>query len=416
MTCSTGQMTLRRAEAVGVALSRLEHPYGAPAEARCQHSTHAGLLVKRVPGYQRWLLENTEWVPVTGDAAGKRFRRPSDAWVDIGQRDAWLALPRVRLPKEARGSFEFASAQRPRVDALERALDHLAETFDDPHKAPEDIRRTALWLQQRLDRALLRDGKSVEAPWLLCRTSEEWTWSTDPMILDIPGIDTLDGLEFLPAGSWRGLRAAYDLKRASEAVKVEVRPGRSVRGTGIFDLESRAQLLAVLLKHGLEPEHTARRLALVRALPVAELSVEFSLNGSGSHLRRPFHLEVVRTPRRITSARLYYIPADPINTATLGREIAALLEEPEVAHTVALVLRDAEEVLADEAVSQRELAEAKRLLETARRRARLPEVDESDGIPAPSPEPHDEEPIGASSTSYAATRANFDRWRHRVVG
>jgi hypothetical protein len=101
---------------------------------------------------------------------------------------------------------------------------------------------------------------------------------------------------------------------------------------------------------------------------------------------------VVRTARRIASARLYYIPADPINTATLGREIAALLEEPDIAHTAALVLRDADEVLADEAVSERELAEAKRLLETARRRARIPEDDESDGVPEPPPEPHDEEP------------------------
>jgi hypothetical protein len=201
------------------------------------------------------------------------------------------------------------------------------------------------------------------------------------LIADLPGVDTFNGVALLPPGTWRGLRSAYQLKRASEAVKVEVRPGKAVRGTGLLDLESRVQLLAILVKHGVEPEQAARRLALVQTLPVADLAIEFSLDGVSSALRPSFHLEVVRTPRRLMAARLYYVPAAPINTATLGREIAALLEEADIAHTAALALRDADEVLADEAVSESELAEARRLLYSARRRARLPEDDEDEPPP-----------------------------------
>src|SRR5207249_11272652 len=46
-------LTLRRAQALAVALSRHDQPYGRQAEIHCLHSAHFGRLVKRVPGYQR---------------------------------------------------------------------------------------------------------------------------------------------------------------------------------------------------------------------------------------------------------------------------------------------------------------------------------------------------------------------------
>jgi hypothetical protein len=393
-----GDLTLRLAESVAVALSRGGHPYGSQAEIRCGHSAHPGRLVKRVPGYQRWLLENTEWVPVAGDPAGARYRCPGDAWVGIKPGDAWLALPRVRLPKEVRGRFEFASTSKPRAGAFERALDYLAEEFDEPDRAPEEIRKTARWLLERLDRALLRGSKSVERPSFLCRSGGTWGWHTEPLVADLPGLEAFDGLPLLPPGGWRGLRAAYGLKRASEAVQIAVRPGKRVRGTGLLDTESRVPLLAALIRHGCDPDQAARRLAMIRTRPVAGLSIELSLDGARSRVERPFHLEVARSPRRVTAARLYYSPGETINLTTLGRDVAGLLEEPELAQLVALVLRDADEVLADEAIGEDELAEARRLLEAARRRAKIPEEDELDVF----------EPALAGESSEEATPADVE--------
>jgi hypothetical protein len=218
--------------------------------------------------------------------------------------------------------------------------------------------------------------RSLERPWLLCKNGGEWTWDNDPLIVDLPGVEAFDGIPLLPPGSWRGLRSGYALKRASEVVQIQVVTEKPVRSTGLLDIESRAQLLAVLIKRGADPEQTTRRLALIRPLPVARLTIAFSLNGARSEVQRSFYLDVARTPRRITSARLYYTPGEPINMTTLGREIGALLDEHDLASIIALVLREADEVLADEVVLEDELNEARRRLQTARRRARIPEDDD----------------------------------------
>ena len=391
-------LTVRRATALGVALARSPEPYGPDAVVRCNHGSHPGKLVRRIPGYQTWLLETREWVPVSRDPAGASLRAPAVAWVDIEARDSWLALPRVALATSVRPAFAFASARRPTVDSLEQSLNLLAETFDDPEHATEELRRTARWLQERLDRVLRRRVDAGEAPFFLCRMANEWTWDAKPLIADVPGLENLDGLTLLPAGDWRGLRDAYRLKRASDVVSLRVHPGKRVVGNGLLSNESRAQILALITKRGADVETATRRLALIRLLPVASLRVEVSLNGSRSSSSRAFHLEVLRAGRRISSARLYYVPSNPLSLAALGHELADYISEHSLGDAIALLLHDASDALSGEAVSSSEVADALRAIENARRRNRNADDEEEnpdsvvdDDADAPEVAGHDSE-------------------------
>jgi hypothetical protein len=406
-----GGLTTRRAQAVATALAAHPDPYGKPAHAYCMHSAHEGRIVKRLPGYQRWLLENTEWVPVSDDPAGQRLRRPAEAWVDIPARDSWLVLPRARLRKEVRSRFDLASAQRPRSESLARALDILADAHDADRPMADDRRRTALWLQERLDRALQRSARPIDTPWLLCRENRKWGWATDPLVADIPGLEGLDGLALLPPGEWRGLRAAFGLRRASDAVEIKLRTGKRVRSIGLLSPESRAQILALLLRHGVDAEQAARRLALIRTRPVTALILDLSLNGSSATFPRDFHLAVTRTrQRRLKAAELYYVPSQQLNMPSLGRELAALLEEEGLGSSIALVLLDAEQALADEGIREDDVIEAARLLGAARRRARIADEpeDEADDVAddaSEAPAPADED-IVSDASQPAATHAD----------
>src|SRR5207248_8401194 len=91
---------------------------------------------------------------------------------------------------------------------------------------------------------------------------------------------------------------------------------------------------------------------------------------------RTFHLEIKRAGRRISGAFLYYMPGSAVSLPALGREAAAFIEEPGLAHAIALVMHDAADALNNEAVSGADIEEARSALETARRRNKLEENDE----------------------------------------
>jgi hypothetical protein len=364
-------LSARRATALGAALARSTDPFGPSAIVRCRHGSHNGKVIERMPGYQDWLLEARAWVPVTGDPAQAALRTPATAWTELSSRDSWLTLPRATLPKSARQQLRLASPQRLSAVSLAETLDILAEAHNDPDNAPDDDRRTAQWLQERLDRFLQqRRTDAGDAPYFLCRTANKWTWATDPLIADVPGLEHLDGLRLLPAGEWRGLRTAYGLKRASDVVSIRVVAGKRVASIGLLNNECRAQILALISKQGADVERATRRLAQIRVAPVASLSLDVSLNGLNSVSSRNFHLEVLRTARRITGAHLFYVPGSTLSDAGLGREIATFLDEPRISHAIALVLRDPADALNDESVSLADVAEALRALENARKRGR----------------------------------------------
>lgn len=265
----------RRSRELGAALARhLSHaksPYGAETAVRCTNSGHRGrALSKPAPGYQRWRLTNTAWVPVHSDPRDAQFRPPSQAWTGPIRKD--LLVPRAALKAEDVQGLGLVQAERPGVRPVEYALAELSELFPDLEEAAGEVQATADWLLTRLDRASrAATGQGGGVPPLPAYVEGRLVWSCTPLIQDLTGLDAFD-LEVLREGTWQGLRRQYGLRRASELVQQDVSPGATIRAPRVLSRDAQARLAALLAAQGGDSERVATRLARLRETPVSRES------------------------------------------------------------------------------------------------------------------------------------------------
>jgi hypothetical protein len=131
---------------------------------------HGKRTSRKVKGYQRWRLETRDWVPVENDAMGRLLRPPGRVWMEPPKD---LLLPRAKLPKELRRGLGFVDPSKPGVEALENALNELADAYPVLTDAPSSVVPSAEWLQLKLEAILKRAERqaefSRETPFLLAQ-------------------------------------------------------------------------------------------------------------------------------------------------------------------------------------------------------------------------------------------------------
>ena len=269
------------AAALAHGLAALDEPFG-PREVhvRCQHGGHGGRAVpKPVMGYQRWRLETTPWVPVANDPTGAILQVPSRAWRGLPRRSPWLMIARARLRDVDAEALDLVSAERPIAEAVEAALETLAERFPDLETAPSEVRDTADWLMRRLERVLVRgDRRRATSPPLPTQAPSGATWSREAVVPNIPGLPLIPDIHLLPPGRWPGVHRAYALPLARDRVRAVFKAGARRPVPPLLDVLIRIYLLAILVRRGADSERTAARLAAIRERPVASLTVEWRVD------------------------------------------------------------------------------------------------------------------------------------------
>ena len=351
-------------------LADSSHPYGTDAEIYCRHSAHTGRAHhKHAPGYQRWRLKSTAWIPVRNDPAGVDLRPPPQVWTGT-RLPQWLLVPQARLPPSVGRALRLVNADRPGLAALEESLLRLRDAFPDLANAPPDVQRSAEWLLKHLNRASQRADASPCPPLPASRGGEP-VWSDAPVVGDEAAASLLDELDLLPTGSWSGLRHRYGLRRASEVVESQVRPGKRMRGRPLVVGEQGASLLAYLGARGADQDRLATRLASLRERAVA--TVELALRATGTQpwnsVARPYVLDLERDRlSRIRGATLFWAPPLEGNARIdLARDLAAYLDATEYGDAIALFLLAQPAALDSEHISDDDVAEAARQVRTHRR-------------------------------------------------
>jgi len=362
-------------------LSSTKAPLSRDADIYCMHSTHGGHRRRnRAIGYEAWRLTTTPWIPVRNDPTGASMRPPTEAW--SGDRlPLWLMVPQARLKPEAVRWLHVISFDRPGVNAIERALKDLGESFPTLADAPVDVRKSADWLLKRLDRASQRrDDHLGQPPALPCKKDDYLVWSSNPLIGDVVGLGDLPDLDVLPAGDWRGLRRVYGLRRVSEVLTRDLDIGDRVRAPRVLSREKQARLAAVLASKGADEDRVAARLARLRELSVEYIQLRFAYQGHVdlAPVARPFHLEV-RHDRsgRVMDARLFVKhPVEPRTLIDIGRDLGVYLDTPDQHASIGLFLTHADAVIASERISDEDIDEAGRRVESHRRKRQDVETEE----------------------------------------
>lgn len=363
-------------------LAELDAPYGADAQVRCQHRSHAGAAKARTaPGYQRWRLRQTAWVPVANDPQGRRHRVPSEAWTQVPRAASKLLIPQAKMPK-ARADLELVDWSKPGVSAVETLLTILRSV--DADKRVED---TADRLLKKLDDLVpvkeTRDPVSV----LACRGRER-SWSDSPLIPDLPRLDALDVIDVLPRGAWRGLRRAYGLRLASEIVEQKVHvigPERTV--SPLLPPRDRARLLALLAGGEEDPRRLARRLKKLREHPVTAFELRLSIDGiRRSTTRRTVHLDEKRSRQGdVTGGELYWTDAVRTAQSELVQVLGHYLQLGDHGR-LGYFLAARHDALDSYGITQSEIKEATELLRRSTGPTNSPPASEV-GEPPPEPKP-----------------------------
>jgi Domain of unknown function (DUF3883) len=368
----------------GGALARvllaLDDPYGPEGSVRCQHSSHRSGRGKTAPGYQRWLLETRSWVPVAQDPTGKASRQPVGSWIDVPKAASWLLVPRATLRSKQGRHLRLTTAERPQVEAIESAISELAALYPDLAHAPGEVLRSAVWLQERLERMLSQrrsHGKRARIPFA-ARSRDRWQWSQDPLVQDLPGVDVFPGLLTLPPGRWDAVHRVYNLGAASDVVTVEVEAAAAPGRRGVLGTARRAELAAVLAKRGVDLGSLADRLGRLREMPCRQLRLKLSSNGHDHDMERPFYLRPQTDQSGRPSGAILYVDAGAEPDAyalDLARSLAGYLGDASLEEPIGLFLIAPHgSLLRDRRVSEEDVLEA----EEAIRRYRSAEDDQSE--------------------------------------
>jgi len=316
--------------ALARALLLLEDPYGPSGLIRCANSSHRRPRGKPAAGYQRWLLETRAWVPVTQDPAGKASRRPLEAWIEIPQSASWLLVPRAALQARDGRRLGLTSAERPTVEALEAAICELAEQYPDLDQASSEVVSSALWLQERLERALGQSRPNGQRPAipLAARSAQSWCWSRHPLVPDLPDVNLISTLVALPAGRWTNVGQAYGLRVASQAIRIDIDAVQAPGMPGVLTGPRRAELFALLVKRGGDLRQLGFRLGRLRERPCRTLRLRLSSEAEDRDLEPLFYLDhETDQGGRLSGGVLYFLAgADPSGFALeLARSLAEYL-------------------------------------------------------------------------------------------
>jgi hypothetical protein len=359
-------------------LGATPNPFGGDAEVYCEASSHRQTKVRnRAIGYQRWLLETHSWIPVRNDPSGAKSRSPGEAWIGTRMPN-WLMVPQARIKAEHARGLGLTSSDRPGPEAVEHALLALHAVFPDLADATTDVRRSAGWLATRLNRSLQHGGVDARSstPPLPAVLAGHDAWSTSPVIADLPALDpiSIPGVEFLASGSWRGFRRAYGIKRASEVVAHQLDLGDQVKMRPILSSRRTAELAALLATNGANEDRVATRLARLAERPVQSVSVRYFLDDTPlAAATRDFCLDVRRDRTgRVIGATLFVTPnLGPDARIALGSELAEYLDEPTRHSEVSLFLTNPDSLVADQQLSQEDLDEAMKRVDSRRRAVTL---------------------------------------------
>jgi hypothetical protein len=363
-------------------LTALEAPYGTDAEVRCQNTSHRGAAKPRTaPGYQRWRLRRTAWVPVVNDPHGRRHRMPSEAWTGLPRGASRWLIPQAQLP-DPDPSLELVSWSRPGVADVEQQL-AILRTADADHPARD---ATADALLGKLE-ASVRRLKTMRTPVsVLALRGRERSWSDSPLIPDLPRLNTLDAIEVLPPGPWPGIRKVYGFSLASEVVAQQVRvtgPRRDVEP--LFPTRARARLLALLARGADDVPQLAARLKRLREHPVVAFELRLSANGvQRSTAALAVHL-VEQTGRRgrLPIGDLYWTEAVVGDLPGLVQVLSHYLQLDDPS-ALGFFLTAPDEALRTHGISRSEIEEAAELLRRRRSALDAPPAFE---VSLPLPEP-----------------------------
>lgn len=377
---------------------------------RCENTSHAWRAPWRsTTGYQSWRLETSPWIAVRGDPRARRFRPPNEAWADLPARSPWLVLPRAQISRDAAKLFRVVQAERPSPEAVESALAELASIWPELAVAPDEARRTADWLLRRLERILVRANRGRDrTPPLPAYSAGTSVWSETPYIPDIPGFPPSDEIPLLPQGRWPSLRAAYGLRRLSEVATPAVSTGVRRRAVKLLPASRRAQLLALMIRNGVDAREVAGRLAALGDETVSRLQVTWAVEGRNAPITTEptFHLSVHREAAlraRRLGATLYRAESRTVDNLALGNALAEYLDIYDRASELQLFLERPDELLAHYAVSDDDVDEALELLTTRRgfiRDVRSGVAADTDTVPEPSPTDGGEAPGWGGRTEH----------------
>ena len=284
-------------------------------------------------------------------------------------------IARARLRDVDAEALDLVSAERPIAEAVEAALETLAERFPDLETAPSEVRDTADWLMRRLERVLVRgDKRRATSPPLPTQAPSGATWSREAVVPNIPGLPLIPGIHLLPPGRWPGVHRAYALPLARDRVRAVVKAGARRPVPPLLDVPIRIYLLAILVRRGADSERTAARLAAIRERPVASLTVEWRVDDVSTPAPGArFVLEPDRDKRgRVIRAELIWTADRRPDSVELGRALAEHLELSDDDSEIALFLSDPGHLVEQRGLTQGELEDAGRLLRSRRYFAETP--------------------------------------------
>lgn len=331
---------------------------------RCSHGSHAGKEGTPVTGFQQWLLQSYEWIPVDGDPLGRDYVRPLEAWADLPPSARGLAIPQAKFARADATKLGLVIGTSPPSAAVERLLESLSERHPDLAEAPQQILSTAFYLLERLEASLHneRRGEAVrESPPLPAWMGEVATWSRSPVVADRTGLDGLSQLARLPHGPWRQLRRFYGLQLASDEVLVSVRGGAQRPGQ-VLTRERRVGLTALASRRGKDLRALADLIAGIEEYDVDGLTL--ALTWGGEEVVVPeTHCLTDRGARdgSIGEVAELYIDAESTQEdlfPKLGSTMADYLGQPELGETIAVFLFSGPGFLTAEGISNKWLAEA----------------------------------------------------------
>ncbi|HEY6204145.1 MAG TPA: hypothetical protein VI056_14035, partial [Candidatus Limnocylindria bacterium] len=310
-------------------LAQAQEPYGQRATYVCDHSHHRGRGTRRVfLGYQRWRLETTEWVPVTGELAGGPLRRPSESWYRARTGGEDLLLPIALLEEGVARRLALNDCGRPSSVAVARALDRLSTKYPDLSAAAMPVMRTTEVLMDWFDQALQRtSGWDEQIPPMAGETSTGRQWSRQPLVNDLHLTSAPPGMALLPFGRWHGLRRALDLPRVSERVEITVRHGKANAAKLWMGAEQRAMLLALLERAGGDRSVVTSRLRSLAETRAQGIEVTVSTaDGWELVVPRSFFLQRRRDKRgRLVAAHLYVGELSTADQRALAADLADYL-------------------------------------------------------------------------------------------
>lgn len=354
-------------------LSSMEKPLGLPALVQCHHGHHKPAASPRQTiGEQQVILEQNAWLPASGDPLGREMLPACRVWYNIPESKSHLMIPVAAVSPLREGHLGLIDAGSPTVRPLIEALNDLKTAFPDIANASAAVTQTAHWLMARLDQRLQRDPSlplgCPEIGEMLGVCGGKNVWVGNPVIGDLPGLDAIPAIESLPDGYWQGLSKFLKLQRASEVMGVVVGHGGGRDEPDVLGIDARAQLVAGLIKKGLQIGSVARRVANLEVHSVPDLMLKLSYGETTSLQSVGHFLEIVRyenEKRALAKANLWLSTGTEISHVAVSSDLEHYLDMD--AAIINALLRDPEPWLKELEVSADDILEAKDALAAAAR-------------------------------------------------